>query len=550
MRRDRFRIAAAALCLALLITILPADALAAQAGSAGLLALTFDDGPGPYTEQLLDALADRGIHATFFIVGSSVSSYPDLIRRAYLQGHQIASHSFTHPTLTTKNDAEISSEISRTAAALSSAIGTSLHYAVRPPYGDCSARVLTLLNGPAIFWSIDPEDWKYRDADTVYANVMSSVSDGAIILLHDVHATSVEAAIRLVDDLTAAGYEFVTVNELYRRKGEALEDGTSHYSCPGATVAGALSAPAMTEEKTSDGIHVTLTSPDGAPVWITTDGSDPAIYGVIADGPLTLPAGTTVRAFSAFDRNGGRSETVTYILSGELTQPDPAQQQESASESEPTDPNKESWYSEAVQWVLDNGLMDKTEENTFEAERPISRGDMVDALWRMAGCPEGGAGPGFDDVEEEDTRSNAIRWAAANGIVNGYGSGVFGPEDPLTREQFSAILARYAACLTVPFTEKADLEPYRDAGEISDYAMGSMEAMVGSGMLLGTSSDTLSPQGTLTHAQIAVILQRFAPRLDAETEENEPGQPTEQSPITETENGSRTWEPGSRIIVE
>ena len=183
----------------------------AQAKTGGkLVALTFDDGPGPYTSRLLDGLKERGVEVTFFMVGSSVSRYPELVKRMYQEGHQLANHSYDHPDFTGLSDSEIRSQISRTNALLDKAAGAGSTYMVRAPYGSTNSRVRSVVGAPLTYWSVDPQDWKDRNATTVKNRVVSNAHDGAIILLHDIHSTSVDGALAAIDVLLDEGYEFVT----------------------------------------------------------------------------------------------------------------------------------------------------------------------------------------------------------------------------------------------------------------------------------------------------------------------------------------------------
>jgi len=213
-----------------------------------LIALTFDDGPGPYTRRLLEGLAKRGVKATFFMLGQQAENYDvtaGLVRDA---GHQIASHTYDHPQLSKKTDSQVTWQISHTADILNGITGYGTHYLVRPPYGDYNSRVLSLLDNPAILWSVDPLDWKYRNADTVCTNIVEGAFDGAIVLAHDIHSTTVDGVLMAIDKLQAKGYEFVTVNELFRRRGVTLEKGHTYSSCkPTGTDLGPVSVPTVTE---------------------------------------------------------------------------------------------------------------------------------------------------------------------------------------------------------------------------------------------------------------------------------------------------------------
>lgn len=209
------------------------DSDATPGKSGGLIALTFDDGPGNCTGELLDALKKRDIKVTFFIVGSRVEEYSDIIKREYKEGHELACHTWSHTNLVTLDAAGIQSEITQTKTAINAAIGADIgKMLLRPPGGNYNDTVKSSVGTPIILWSVDPKDWKYRDAETVRSNILASAEDGSIILLHDLYPTSVEGAIAAIDELQAEGYTFVTVSELFRRKGLTLTDGEVYMNAP------------------------------------------------------------------------------------------------------------------------------------------------------------------------------------------------------------------------------------------------------------------------------------------------------------------------------
>ncbi len=221
------------LILAFLISLVPC---ASFASGTKLCALTFDDGPGPYTERLLDTLAEKGVKATFFVLGQQAERYPDTIKRIYEEGHQLANHTWGHVNLVKYSEGGVVAQLQRTADTLDRITGVKGEYLMRPPYGSYNDSVLEVIGVPAILWSVDPYDWKYRDAQTDHDNVLESVFDGCIILLHDIHEASVDAVPSIIDDLKAEGYELVTVNELFRRKNHALEPGKVYRKSEGETV--------------------------------------------------------------------------------------------------------------------------------------------------------------------------------------------------------------------------------------------------------------------------------------------------------------------------
>ncbi len=178
------------------------------------IALTFDDGPHPvYTRELLAGLEERGVKATFFLVGSLVEQYPEVVREIADKGHLIGSHTYSHVQLTSLSLRDACSELTAANDAIFAACGHVVTY-VRPPYGLWSEVLNCSFELTEVGWTIDPEDWKVLNADTVADHVVSHAEDGGIILLHDIYATSVEAALAIVDRLQAEGWEFVTADEL------------------------------------------------------------------------------------------------------------------------------------------------------------------------------------------------------------------------------------------------------------------------------------------------------------------------------------------------
>ncbi|MBR5926724.1 MAG: polysaccharide deacetylase family protein, partial [Firmicutes bacterium] len=179
------RITLITICILLALALIPAGAFA-EGSTAKLAAITFDDGPGPYTAELLDGLKERGVKATFFIQGRKVSSYTELIQRMYNEGHQIANHSWDHPKLTTLSASSVKAQIDNTNKALAKVLGEGITFCVRPPYGSYNKTVLANLGAPGVGWSVDSNDWRWtNDANKTVSEIMSNVFDGAIILLHD-----------------------------------------------------------------------------------------------------------------------------------------------------------------------------------------------------------------------------------------------------------------------------------------------------------------------------------------------------------------------------
>lgn len=179
-----------------------------------LVALTFDDGPHEgSTERLLEGLREREVKATFFLIGESVEGKEELVEQMAQDGHLIGSHTFHHVELTGLSLEEACSEITMTNEAIAEVTGQTVEY-IRPPYGSWNSKLECAINMHEVGWTVDPRDWDVKNTDVIVKRVLADVKDGSIILLHDVYDTSVEAAFRIIDELKAQGYTFVTVDRL------------------------------------------------------------------------------------------------------------------------------------------------------------------------------------------------------------------------------------------------------------------------------------------------------------------------------------------------
>lgn len=200
-----------------------------------MVALTFDDGPGQYTMQLLECLEENDARATFFMQGINAQQYPDEIRKMQEIGCELGNHSYDHPQLTSLSGDQIKEQFEKTSSIVEDACGSRPTVA-RTPYGAQDETVLSYVGFPCFMWNIDTLDWKTMDADSTYKTTMDSVTDGDIVLMHDIHQPSVEAALRIIPDLVEQGYKLVTVSELAKAKGITLEAGKSYTDFCDATV--------------------------------------------------------------------------------------------------------------------------------------------------------------------------------------------------------------------------------------------------------------------------------------------------------------------------
>ncbi|MGI5874135.1 MAG: S-layer homology domain-containing protein [Bacillota bacterium] len=395
------------------------------AAAEKLIAITYDDGPGAYTNELLDALAARNVKATFFLVGTCVQKYPAVVKREYEEGHQLANHTWNHPKLTTLGQSAFFNQLESTENAIDSAVGEDVgKLMLRPPYGSISASQKSMAGRKIILWSVDPLDWKYRDAATVKRNIVSAAREGSIILVHDIHPTSVKGSVAAIDELQSQGYTFVTVSELFRRKGIEMADGRTYTNAP------------------ADGVDL------GPPEPV-----DPYAY----------------------------DETKL----------------------------SEHWAYEYICYVKENGLMLGFSEDKFGPEYPMTRAMFATVLCRMSGesIPAAKKTP-FDDVALGKYYSDAVAWAAENGIVSGYGGGRFGPDDYVTREQAAVMIVNYMKFIGFHVGDQPQVS-YTDEADIHHWAKGAVASVTEKGVMNGTGGGAFSPLDNATRAQAATILTRL-----------------------------------------
>ncbi len=570
MKRFLSLILALALAAGLCGTVVPV-----QASTGGkLIALTFDDGPGPYTERLLDGLKERGVKVTFFLVGNRINRYAKTVARAYQEGHQIANHSYDHSNLVNLSNAGIQSQIRRTNALLDPICGAGSDYLVRAPYGSTNARVRAAVGAPLVFWSVDPLDWRDRNAATVKSRVINGARDGAIILLHDIHSTSVTGALAAIDVLLGQGYEFVTVRELFRRRGVAMANGVSYSSRgPTGTDLGPVTAPGFSDEAVDGKLKITLTAQPGASIYYSLDGPSLNQASTLYTGPFTVSTPCTVWAVAAYDMNGSRSgvaeKTFTYptakspairISDGVLTlesrtegtevyytlrtASSPAGEEQPYTGPVPLTPGTEvaaraagdgyydspvsravysargnffldvfpaSWFYDAVDQAVQAGWTADIADERFLPDQMTTRAELTAMLYRCSGetvtqaeidaCP-------FRDLAADGIFRDAVCWACARGIVNGY-AGLFRLNDPISRQEMSKVVTLFLACRGKQVPDGAGLaQNYRDAGAIASWAAPYVEAATACGLLQG-SGGNFRPEGRTTRAEAVTVLVRL-----------------------------------------
>lgn len=193
------------------------------------VALTFDDGPSAHTGKLLDFLKENDIKVTFFVVGERLQHYAEELKREVNEGHEIGYHSYDHTIQTTISTDRVKKDYEKTAKILKELTGAEFTL-WRSPGGGYNQRVLDAIPVPHIYWSVDTKDWQTKNADKVCSAILNKATDGSIILLHDLHRTTVEGSIMALREMIEGDYEFLTVTEILSRDGTPPQPSTNYMS--------------------------------------------------------------------------------------------------------------------------------------------------------------------------------------------------------------------------------------------------------------------------------------------------------------------------------
>ncbi len=194
-----------------------------------MVALTFDDGPGDRTMELLEKLQACDARATFFMLGQRVDSHQDELKKMVEIGCELGNHTYDHKQLTGLSSAEIKKEVEDTNKKIKAITGQNPTL-VRPPYGAVNSTVRAAVKAPLIVWNVDSLDWQTRDTQKDIDAVMDTLEDGNIILMHDIHTETIDAALELIPMIQKEGYQLVTVSEMAEAKGIKLENGEKYFN--------------------------------------------------------------------------------------------------------------------------------------------------------------------------------------------------------------------------------------------------------------------------------------------------------------------------------
>ncbi len=423
MKGWKTRFAAVLLVLVLCVGLAP-GALAASAydrPGQKLACLTFDDGPGPYSDQILDVLKAHGAKATFFMNGYKVRTYAAQVQRMAAEGHQIGNHTYNHPYLAKSSDTLIRQEIQSTAQALTEVTGLTgtgeTGFYLRPPYGSFNSRVIAAAGVPVIWCTVDSGDWKYQDAKRLVSYTGSVLQDGDIVILHETHKSTAQGLDALLTRLEERGFQLVTLEDLFWRRGITPQAGQIYYSAKNTGVNRCEKALYWDESK------------------LDTHWAWPSIQFVMEQGLMT---GNEYGEFTPqFPLTRGMFVTILGRLSGVEAGETPSGFQDI--------PN-DHYAAPYAAWARETGVMTGVEEGRFGVNSPLTRQQMAVALARYARL-KGAEGETLDlslyadSAEIADWAREGVAQCSALGLLNG-SQGKFSPNTVTTRAMGAVILQR------------------------------------------------------------------------------------------------------------
>ncbi len=371
--------------------------------------------------------------------------------------------------------------------------------------------VIALTNGGGIRASIEAGDISRNAVNTVlpFGNTVAYVTVTGEALLEVLEASTFCTPTAVGAFPQVAGINFTVDTSKPFDQGEAYGD-TTYF------------APNSINRVTISEINGQAFDSEASYVVVTND--------FLASGGDTYFAFTT--SASVVDTGMALDEAlmayITEVLEGKVTSSyaEPAGRITILAPEGYTDVTSDRWFFGAVSYVLENELMDGLTETTFGPGEDMTRAVLVEALYRLAGSPDVAAENPFSDVADDASYKNAVIWASENDIVGGYTDGTFKPEDSVQRQQIAAILYRYVGS---PAVENADLSAYADADSIQSYAADAMNWAIANGLIKGDNNGNLTPRDTATRAQVATILQAFAPLAGERGEDETPADNGENS---------------------
>lgn len=384
-----------------------------RAGAAKLVAITFDDGPNKtWTPKVVEALDQRGVKGTFFIVGGWVATKEDLVQQMVRTGHQIANHTWEHLDLRDLRGEDVASQVEKSREKLSEVTGQK-NFLVRTPFGVRTEAVRSQLNAPLILWSQDPAKGKQVSGEKMARSVISTIRDGDIILLHDSTEANLDAACRIIDTLQPKGYDFVTVDELFRLRGVTPQNGQIYKSVPPQT------DPQAYDESRLEA-H-----------WAFAAISEMEQKGIMTgDGSGWHPNRYLTRAAAA---------EILWRAAG-----CPAPRAASGFR----DVSRNAWYAQAVDWAAESGVVKGTGRGRYSPAALVSRQQLYVMLDRLVEaektvrtvCP----GRCYEDsFRISSWAGGAVEEITGMGFSSVNDRELFRPGDPATRAEAAELLAWY-----------------------------------------------------------------------------------------------------------
>lgn len=457
--------------LILALALSSAFALTASANNTKLVALTFDDGPNwKHTPGLLDALSERGVRASFFLVGYTLEVNMDIAQRAHEDGHQLCNHSYDHPWFSKISKTALEQQLGSVNSLLEEISGDS-KFMVRVPYGDITPTVQNRIAAPLIQWSVDPTNGSVSATETqMYNTMLKTVKDGSIILLHDTDDKNVSVAIRSIDALLEQGYEFVTLNELFRLRGVEPVDGQVYFSVPQGP-----------EETAYDESRLEEHWGYGAIRAVTEAGI------MEGDGDGFKPNGYMSRAMAATVLM--RLAEATDKLSWEHVFPLPSHGSMGLPEG--------AWHAKGLSWAC--VFLGRAVGISAIAQTASLASSLYHKLGLLPDAPR------FTDVPEDAWYAEAVNWACLHSYVQGVSEGIFDPESYITKEQFYTLLARFASEELRAAGGCASPAKYRDDVKISEWADESVTLFREAGFSSLNDPEIFRPGDYMTRAEAAEL---------------------------------------------
>ena len=423
MKKYALRLFTVLLTLTLALSLMPTAFGASAYDRPGqkLACLTFDDGPGPYSDAILDVLKKHGAKATFFMNGYKIRTHGDQVRRMVAEGHQIGNHTYNHPYLAKSSDALIRQEVTGTAQALTEVTGGagtgSTGFYLRPPYGSFNSRVAATANVPVIWCTVDSGDWKYQSASRLVSYTGSVLQDGDIVILHETHKSTAQGLDALLTKLDQRGFELVTVEDLFWRRGVTPNAGQIYYSAKNTGINRCEKELYWDESR------------------LNTHWAWNSISYVMKEGLMT---GNEYGEFTPqFPLTRGMFVTVLGRLSGVEAGETP---------SGFADIPAGHYAAPYAAWAKETGVMVGLEDGSFGVNSSLTRQQMAVALARYAQLCGAEAGS-FDLASYKDSAAIAdwaregVAQCSALGLLNG-AEGSFRPNDTTTRAMGAVILHR------------------------------------------------------------------------------------------------------------